>query len=139
MFSKVPTRSRASLLQRDGHEAARFFHRVDQAVEQFRVSPTNSPQPAIARIRACPCFPRPEGRLEDTPDRGPMDPPRVTSARQIGQIFLQNHFVLSSNRSLSSPRAIGRRETPVNLPSTAANHHASLVTQREIERFYSPT
>lgn len=53
MFSKGPTRSRASLLQRDGHEAASFFHRAHRAVDQnnsesLQPTPHSSPQLAIA-------------------------------------------------------------------------------------------
>lgn len=81
MFSKDPTRSRASLLQqRDGHEAASSFHRdrVERAAEQFRASRTNSPQPAIAPASGLvplvhvPHVPQKTRRLDEAPDRGPI-------------------------------------------------------------------
>lgn len=59
--------------------------------------------------------------LEEAPDRGLLGPHRVSSAPQIQQIqqrSLQVHFLFSSNRHSTSPRAIGRRKTPVEDPGS---------------------
>jgi hypothetical protein len=112
MFSKDPTRSRASLLQRDGHEAASFFHRVERAVEQFRATLSNELSTASYRLASGLVPLSTPRRLREAPDRGPIGPPRVSSAPQIRQIFLQDHFVFLMRPSVVFPARLDA-ETPV--------------------------